>query len=237
MRETYVLLKKELRGYYTSPIAYVVGALFLAVSGYFFSIILYYSKSAQFGPTVENMSFLLLFLAPLISMRLICEEKKQQTLEILFSRPITEWQIVLSKYLASVVFYLSMLLLTGFFVLVLINFGKPELSVVLSGYLVLVLLSCSMLSVGIFFSTITNNQIIAAISSFCVLMIFWIISYASDLLGFGEQMLNYLSLYSHIADFSKGVIDVKHIVYYLSFSAFWLYMTVIVLKNRRLGAK
>lgn len=233
MKNTYFIIQKELKIYFTSAIAYVLGAFFLAISGYFFSLIVFYSKSIDFQPIFSNMAVLLLFILPLMSMRLIAEEKKSGTLEILLTRPIKEWQIILGKFFASLILMIIILFFTLFYVLVVAKFGQPELMVLLSGYLGIILVAAAILAVGIFASTLTNNQIIAAIVSFVIVLITWLLSSASAITGGSENILSYLALSNHLDDFTRGVINLKNIIYYLSFIVFWLYLAIRLLEARR----
>lgn len=233
MKNTYFIIQKELKIYFTSAIAYVLGAFFLAISGYFFSLIVFYSKSTDFQPIFSNMAVLLIFILPLMSMRLIAEEKKSGTLEILLTRPIKEWQIILGKFFSSLVLFMIILSFTLFYVLIVAKFGQPELMVLLSGYLGIILISAAILAVGIFASTLTNNQIIAAVVTFVIVLITWLLSSASSMSGGNENILSYLALSNHLDDFTRGVISIKNIIYYLSFIIFWLYLSIRLLEARR----
>jgi len=257
VRNFLAILERELRSYFVSPIAYIVIALFVLVSGIFFYVILssfvelsfratlqaqYYRMAPPklnvnlmaIRPMLHNMSVFALFWLPLLSMRLYAEEKKMGTIELLFTSPITNVQTILGKYTASVVIFVIMLALTFVYQAVLFIFGNPELGPILAGYLGLFLIGASYLAFGIFFSSLTSNQIIAAAATFAMILFFWAIGWLSDFVGpsFGK-VLSSLSLIEHFADFAKGVIDTKHVVYYLSFIFFGIFLTFISLESNK----
>lgn len=232
MKNVWFIMQKELKVYFTSAIAYALGAFFLAVTGYFFSLIIFYSGSTSFGPVFNNIAVILLFVLPLLSMRLIAEERKSGTIEILLTRPIKDWQIVTGKFLAALVLYLVMLAFTAFYLIVVFKYGKVELAVLFSGYLGIFLVGASILSLGVFISALTSNQIIAAVATFALCLILWLISSSSGLTGGNENILSYLSLSSHLDDFVNGTINLKNIIYYLSFIFFWIYLTTRILELR-----
>jgi ABC-2 type transport system permease protein len=234
MRNIFIIAKKELRSYFTSPIAYVVFAMFLILAGYFFSAILLITKEATFMGAAYNIMITLLFLIPLITMRLFAEERKLGTLEILLTKPVKDFEVVLGKFLASFSFLILMLLTTGIYIFILFKYGNPDLGPILSSYLGLTLVGASFLALGIFASTLTENQIIAAVTSFALILFLWIMNWISGQLGIGQEgVLSYLSLSSHFDDFLRGVIDLKSIVFYLSFIVFWLFATVKSIEVRK----
>lgn len=233
MHNTLIITQKELKSYFTSAIAYVVGAIFLALSGYFFSLILFYSKSTSLEPVMANMAFVLLFVLPLVSMRLIAEEKRSGTIEILLTRPIKDWQVILGKFLAAWILFLVMLAFTGIYIAVVAKFGSPEFPVILSGYLGLILVGACILALGTFFSTVTSNQIVAGALSFAVVLVIWLLSHSAGATGGKENILSYLSLSTHLEDYTRGIIDIKNTIYYLSFIFFWLYLATRTLEARR----
>jgi ABC-2 type transport system permease protein len=163
-------------------------------------------------------------------MRLIAEERKNFTAELLFTSPVRVFHIVLGKFLASYIFFGLMLLFSAVYVVVIKAYGNPDLGPVLSGYLGLFLLGGSFLTAGLFSSSLTENQIVAAVISFGILLVFWIIGASSDAEG---SILGYLSIINHLDNFTKGVIELKDIVYYLSFTFFGLFLTHITLESER----
>jgi ABC-2 type transport system permease protein len=236
---------KELRSYFLGPIAYVLIGLYAAVFGVFFSGALnfFVSRSAmaggQFGgpqamnvnqmvitPLLSTTSVVALFLLPMITMRTYAEEKRTGTIELLLTSPVTDLQIIMGKFLGAVALYSLMLLVSLVYIAMLFVFGTPEWRPVAAGYLGMILLGASFLSIGLFISSMTRNQIVAGVATFAVLLILWVINWLGDSSGpTAQRILSYISLTEHFDDFAKGIIDTKHIVYYLSFITLGLFLT------------
>ncbi|HXG30607.1 MAG TPA: ABC transporter permease [Thermodesulfobacteriota bacterium] len=248
MRLILTILKRELKSYFSSPIAYIVLVVFLVLSGVFFFVYLQSFVGSQFDPRFQffkerlnlnefvirpylgTVSVVLLLMIPIITMRLIAEERKNYTAELLFTSPLRVIHIVLGKFLASLILFLVMMALSAIHIVVLIVYGNPDLGPVLSGYLGLLLLGSSFLSIGLFASSLTENQIIASVISFGVLLVFWIIGASSDA---ETSVLGYLSIINHFDNFTKGMIELKDVVYYLSFIFFGLFLTEVTLDSER----
>ena len=228
MYNIFIIAKKELKSYFNSAVAYVVFAMFLILSGYFFSVILLVTKNASLEGALYNTTITLLFLVPLITMKLFAEERKLGTLEVLMTKPVRDFEVVLGKFLASLSFLLIMFASTGVYALILFKYGNPDVGPIWSGYLGLILLGACFAALGIFASTLTENQIIAAVLSFAFILLLWIVNWISGNLELSDrinELLNYLSLAGHFDDFVKGVIDLKNVIFYVSFIAFWLFVT------------
>jgi len=179
-------------------------------------------------PLLYNMTIVLLLMVPLITMRLFAEEKKLKTEELLLTSPLSVNSVVLGKYLAGLVFFLVMLALTAVYPLVLFQYGSPppESGSILAGYLGLFFLGAAFIAVGLFASSLTENQIVAAVICFVALLLFFIVGWPAESMGTaGGKVLEYLSLIDHFTDFSKGLIDSRHVVYFLSFILFALFIT------------
>jgi ABC-2 type transport system permease protein len=235
---------KELRSYFGSPVAWILMGFFALVFGYFFQVYLDYfvrqGMQSQFGPPpmrnvnndmirplLGNASVLILFLLPMITMRTYSEEKRSGTIELLLTSPVTDLEITVGKFLGAVGVYAALLAVTLIHVLVLFGLGDPEWKPILTGYLGLLLLGSCFISVGLFISSTTKNQVVAGAVTFVVALMFWIINWAAE--SFGPTVgavLNYLSVTQHFDDFSKGVLDTKHVVFYLSFITFGLFLTL-----------
>ena len=245
MSNVLAIAQKELRSYFVSPIAYVVIGLFAVLFGVFFlsslSFILRVSLQAgmmqgappinlneyMIRPLFGNTGVILLFVLPMITMRSYAEETRSGTIELLLSSPLTDMEIILGKFLGALTLYAMMLAVTGVHMGFLFYYGEPELAPVLSGYLGLLLMGASFISIGLLISSATKNQVVAGMITFAVLLLFWVISWLGDP-GAGStssQVLAYLSVLDHFDDFSKGVIDTSHLVYYLSFITFGLFLT------------
>jgi ABC-2 type transport system permease protein len=253
MKNIWAIFKKEIKTYFTSPIAYVVITVFLVLIGFFFYSLIWWfnSQSLQmaqnpysyqqlninqmvYSPLFQNMSIILLLMIPLLTMRLFSEEKKINTDELLYTCPISINQIILGKYFASLFVLLAMLFLTGILSIFTFAYGNPELVPILNGYLGLFLQGAAFIAVGIFFSSLTENQIVAAILTFGTLLLFWILNWASySAGGIWKGVLNYLSFIQHFDDMTRGILDTTDLVYYLSFIFLGLFLTHSVIQSRR----
>ncbi|HKN50341.1 MAG TPA: ABC transporter permease subunit [Actinomycetota bacterium] len=257
LRNVAAIVEKEWRHYFGSPIAYVsltVWALLFGIFFYFaFSFFLRESMMAaqqmEFGggpkmslnellirPVMHNMAVVALFLAPMLTMRLFAEEKRQGTIELLATAPLTDLQIVLGKFLAAAGLY-GLMILAGLVDLALIwHYAStpPEWKPVLTGALALLLFGSCFLALGVFVSTLTRNQIVAGILSFCLFLGVWTLGWADDP-GAGPVMkaIAYLGVTTHMEDMVKGVVDLKDVVFYLSFIAFGLFLAHQSVQSQR----
>ena len=235
-RNTAAIAWREVRTYFTSPIAYIVAAVFLALTGYFFvtSISGTFSEAATRGFLEPSTLFLIPFIAPILTMRLFAEEQKLGTLELLLTAPVRDYQVVLGKFLASFAVLAGMVALTFFYVLLLSLFGDPDMGPLLSGYLGFLLYAAAALSVGILASSLTSDQRVAAILGIGMVLALIFVEQASVLVGGTvATFLEEAALLGHFDDFSRGVIDTWHLVYYVTFVALLLFLTVQSLQSRR----
>ena len=232
MKNIISICGKELYTYFVSPIAYFVLFVFMAVTGFlFFAIFFIESGRDGSGASVMqivfgNISIILLFFTPALTMKLFAEERKSGTIELLLTSPVTDTEVVIGKFLASLTLLLIMLLLTLVFPMLVLPFGQLDAGPVLSGYLGLVLLGCCFLSLGLMFSSMSKNQVVSALTSFGLLLTLWVIGFLSTGVGKVGEILAYLSLIEHFEDFARGVVSLKHAVYYLSFTLICLFATV-----------
>ena len=253
MNNILAIAHKELKSYFASPVAYVVIGFSAILFGWFFINLLYYFDRTQMqagsgfqgpqsvnvnevliSPLFLNVSVILLFTLPLITMRTYAEEKRSGTIELLLTSPLTDLQIVIGKFLGGMVLYLAMLAVTLVHIGFLFAYGDPEWRPVATGYLGLVLMGGCFLSLGLFISSLTRNQIIAGMVTFAVFLMFWVINWIATFMDPTPQaVLNYLSITEHLNDFARGVLDTKHLVYYFSFIAFSLFLTVRAVDSER----
>lgn len=253
MNNVWSLLKKEVRAYFGSPIAYAVLFAFTLIFGWmFYNLIMWFNAQALqmaqnpyyaqqisineqvFSPLFGNMSLILVFLAPLLTMRLLAEEKKNGTDELLYTSPLTIGQIVLGKYLAALVLLAVMLGLTAVLSVFAFAWGNPELAPWLTGYLGLFLMGGACIGVGMFFSSLTENQIVAGVLSLLTLLLFFLLHWISTLgSGAWQSVVNYLAFSSHLEDMTRGILDTKDVAYYVSVSFFGLFLAHSVLQSRR----
>jgi len=234
VRNTTTIALKEFKSYLASPMAYVVTGIFLVLTGFFFqSSPTTYSETSITGFLTYG-SILLLLLASVLAMRLLAEEKKMGTLELLLTAPVRDSEVIMGKFLGSLGILTAMLALTFYYPILLMWFGDPDIGPIATGYLGLFLLGGTSLAVGLFASSLTSNQIVAVVIAGGILFALWFIGMAADLLpeALGE-VTGYLSLYSHFPDFMRGVIDTRGIIYYLSITALFLFLAVRSLENSR----
>jgi ABC-2 type transport system permease protein len=247
MKNALTIAGKELAGYFVQPVAYVVMTVFLLLGGFFFfNLLRYFDVVLQMylsmqnpemlerlnlnhsviEPMLHNLAIVLVILVPAITMRSFAEEKRSGTYELLLTAPVRTGEIVAGKFIAASAFMLIMIALAGIFPLILIAFGNPEVGVMASGYLGLAFLSVAFVAIGMFTSSITQNQIIAAITCFGALLMLYVISWPAQAGGsaFGG-ILRYLSLPDHYGNMVSGIIDTSDIVYFLSLIFVALFLT------------
>jgi ABC-2 type transport system permease protein len=247
------IFKKELRLYFTSPVAWVVFTIFLLIGGYFFySIFAFFTLASMqsamnpamgrdlnvtdsvMRPLFSNISVILLLLMPLVTMRLFAEERRSGTIELLLTYPVRDGAVLAGKYLAALVLYAIMIGLTVLYPGIVVYFARLEWGPVLTGYLGLLLMGAAFIAVGVFASSLTENQIVAAIITFGVLLIFWILGWSADYAGGTTgRVLQFLSILEHNESFSRGVLDTKDVLYYLNFTVLGLFLTLRSLEARR----
>jgi ABC-2 type transport system permease protein len=234
MRNVYAIMKKELRSYFTSPVAYVVTAAFLVVVGAFFAVIIAATRQASLTYLFGNMSVILMLISPVLTMRLLAEEQSSGTIELLLTSPVRDFEVVLGKYLGALVFLLFMLGITLYYPLLLYIFGQPDLGPMLSGYLGILLQGAVFVAVGMLASSLTRNQIVAAALAFVALLVLWLMqSFASLASPALADIVTYISIPQHFNDFSLGVIDTRDLVYHVSAVTIALFLSVRSLETRR----
>lgn len=258
MKGILAIYRRELSGYFVSPIAYIVIGFFLALTGYFFADIvgrvIEYSfraqmQGGQFGapPPIDApmlvirnfagfVTTILLFLVPMLTMGVYAEERKRGTMEMLMTSPITEFQIVMGKFLASLTLFVVMLAPTLIYHFIIGRYSEPALPwrIMWAGYLGIFLLGAGLLALGSFISSLTENQIVAGVSTFVVFLMLWILDFGvrGSSTTFGEIM-KYLSILQHYDTFAQGVIDTSSIIFYLSVVALGLFLTLRNLDSMR----
>ena len=252
MRGIMAVFKKEITITFSSPIFYAATFIFMVVSGYFFytNAMIYTIRSFQAGqnpflaerlnlsdfvvkPFFGDIAIVLLLMLPLITMRAYAEEKKMGTIELLFTYPISDGAVLAGKFAASMFTLLTMLVGTLLPLILLETFAHLDWGLILSGYLGILLLGASFIALGLFTSSLTENQIIAAVLSFGAFLLFWIIGWAKSFAGppLGS-ILEHISIVVHLDSFVRGLIDSRDLVFYLVFIFFWLFVTLRFLNTR-----
>lgn len=253
MTKFIVIYTRELKYYFRSVTAYVTMAIFLFLSGYFFhSIFKYYNfisyQAARnqyspdtlnlvegvMRPLLSNVSIIMLLVLPLLTMRLLSEEKKLGTFELLLTYPVSNVSAVLGKFFAALTTFTVMLAGTLIYPVLLAVFANPEPGPILTGYLGLFLIGCGFISMGTFFSSLTGNQLIAGVTTFGFALFFLVIGWSVPFVGptFGKVLAQF-SLLLHFDSFAKGIIDTQDITYYLFLTLFFLFLTVRSLESTR----
>jgi ABC-2 type transport system permease protein len=252
MRNVWILCWKELRSYFVSPIAYLLLAMFAIVFAFFFwnalGYFVYAGMEAQMRgamfplnvneqvirPLVSNVSVIGLFLIPMISMRLFAEEKRSGTIELLATSPIRDSEVILGKWLAALILYSAMLLLTAINFAWLFRYGNPDWKPLLVAYLGLLLQAGALLAIGTFISTLTRNQIIAGGATFGICLLLWVLEWVS---GYDSatyaRVMAYLSVLTHFESFAKGLLSIRDSVYYLSAILLGLFLTARSMESLR----
>jgi ABC-2 type transport system permease protein len=249
----WAIFRKELRVYFSSPIAYAVLTIFSLIAGFFFyNVFGFYvlaSMQAAMNPMMardmtivegvlrplfQNVSVIMLLMMPILTMRLFSEEKKSGTIELLLTYPVRDGEVLLGKYLAALAVFAAMLALTLAYPLIMAWVTPLEWGPLGTGYLGLLLQGAAFIAIGILISSLTENQIVAAVATFGTLLIFWVIAWASEAAGGAlGTVLSQLSLTEHFDSFSKGVIDTRDLIYYLNLTILALFLTLRSLDSKR----
>ena len=253
MRNILAIAQKELKSYFASPIGYIVIGFWAFLYGMFFvpnlqQFVRMSMQAGQFGMggpqtmnvnqqlirgVMQNVAVLVLFILPAVTMRTYSEEKKSGTIELLLTSPLTDWEIILGKFLGAMGLYAAMLLVTTIDIGILFLYGNPEWKSVVTVYLGLLLLGGTFVSLGLFLSSLTRNQIVAFVATFGLALTFWIISWFTFSGPPWSTLAQYLSIIEQFDDFNKGVIDTSHLIYYVSFITFGLFLTAKSVESER----
>ncbi|MEO8520495.1 MAG: ABC transporter permease subunit [Acidobacteriota bacterium] len=252
MRNVIAIADKEVRGYFASPIGYILIGLFALLFGYFFYVFLMIfnqqsQQMMQFGAggganinqmmirgLFQNAAVIILFVMPMITMRTYSEEKRSGTIELLLTSPVTDLEIILGKFFGALALYAAMLLVTVLYMVMLFKISNPEWRPIAAGYLGLLLMGSCFLSTGLFISSLTKNQIVAGFLTFTAFLMLWVVNWIGESASPNVQALvSYLSITEHLDDFVRGIIDTKHVVYYLSFITFGLFLTARSVDSER----
>jgi ABC-2 type transport system permease protein len=251
MTGTLVIARKELKQLFSSPIAYVALAMFFLITGFlFFSLVGFYTTQVLqlqgtpppdfnptriiFTPLYEDASFVLILLVPVLTMRLVAEEDRAHTMELLATSPVTSTAIVLGKYLAALVLFLALLAISVYMPLSLAVIGRLDWGLLASSYTGMLLLGAAFLAIGLFASTLNENQIVAAAIGFALLLLFWVLGFAQQASGSAvQQLLSSLSFSTHFTNLTGGVIDTLDVLFFLSLAGFFLFLGVLALESRK----
>lgn len=239
MRKVWSISLRELRSFFDSLIAYIMLVAFLGFSGFFtwlYGADIFFVKQASLGAFFNIAFWTLFFFIPALTMRLFAEENRSGTIELLLTKPVTDWQVVLGKFLSTFMLVLIALALTIPYYITVANLGPIDHGAVISGYLGLILMSAAYISIGIYSSSISNNQIVGYLLALFIGIFFQIIFslLSTNFSGFIGELLSYLSLATHFDSISRGVIDSKDLVYFISIFFLGLILTEGNLAKKRL---
>lgn len=236
MRNVWTIARREFVAYFVSPIAYAVAVIFFLILGFFFNFVdlpqqAYYASVADVFSRVMTISF---FIAPALTMRLIAEERRTRTLELLLTAPIRDSELILGKFLAGLGFYLVLVALASIYPLILLAFGNPDPRLLITGYIGVILFGAALIALGTLASTLTQNQILAFFAGFGMILALMLIGAPAQIAGpRAGEVFRALAITSHLADFQMGILDTRHVVYFLSLTVAALFLATRVLEGRR----
>ncbi|MDP8224369.1 MAG: ABC transporter permease subunit [Candidatus Lernaella stagnicola] len=253
MRNILAIAGKELRQFFGGAVAYVVMTAFFMLTGFFFyDMIMSYNRYIGYAqmqpmymqqlnindmivtPLFQNINVILLLIVPLITMRLFAEERNQGTDELLLTSPVSIGQIVTGKLLSALAFYALLLVMTFVYPAILAKYAMPDLGKLITGYVGLLLMGACFISFGLFASTLTRSQLVAAITSFAVLLVFWILGWiAESQPGIVGEVMRYLAMTEHFERFGQGVIELSDVTYFISFILFFWFLATRAVESTR----
>jgi len=244
MRNTWIIVKKELYRYFYSPLAYFALVILLFGSGFFFGnyLIQFATYSAQtpieharlFEFFFNDLSIIFIFALPLVTMHLFADEQKSGTIELLMTKPIKDHEVVLGKYIASLLLFLCFLAITLFYLVLYKGVGaNPDIGPVISAYIGIFFVGASFLAVGVFTSSVTRNQMIAGFLGWGILLFLWLVNMIGKSSGILGDLFSKLALMDYYQDFGKGVIDLKNVVFFVSFISIILFLTTRLFESRK----
>ena len=234
MKNVLAIAGKEIKSYFFSPVAYVVIALFMLIWGWLFVGVVFNMAEANMEVLFHNLAFTLFLILAGFTMRLIAEEKRSGTIELLMTSPVTDTQMILGKFLGCIAFFGVMLVVTLEVPLLLAIYGNPDNGPIIGGYVGFFLLGATFISIGIFMSSLTDNQIVAYVLTFVTCLMLWILNWLSDFMGktIGAGV-KYVSFGERFQDFPKGIIDTRDVIFFLTLIGLFLFLTIRSTESRR----
>jgi ABC-2 type transport system permease protein len=234
MRNALAVARREINAAFLSLLAWTVLTIFLIFSGLFFWLFTSQTHQASLEGTVGIISFFFLVATPLLTMRLLSEEYRSGTIETLMTAPVTEFQVILGKFIGALAFYGFMLAPTLAYAAILRVLGKPDIGVMFSSYLGLIAMGCEFIALGLFCSSVTHNQIVAAVFALVALLVLWILGSIGDFMPPAlRPVIEYMGTLQHLRGFTAGRIAFRDLFYFASTTAFWLFLSVRVLESKR----
>jgi ABC-2 type transport system permease protein len=231
--KSFVIARKELYSYFSSLSAYMVGVVFLLITGWFFVSNLFLVGLANLRTVIELMPFLFMFFIPAITMGSFSDERRQGTIELLFTMPITDWDLIFGKFLSSFLLTFIILIFTFIYTGTLISLGNPDIGQIIAQYIGVILMAASYISIGIAISSFTSSQVISFIITFLILFFFFIVDkFLIFLPDFLATIIRQIAIMPHFHNMTKGVIDSADVVYFLSLITLFMFITLFSLERR-----
>lgn len=231
------IFKREIRSYFLSPLGYIFMGAFILISGILFVLTNILQQSSNYNNVLGSLIYLFMLLVPILTMRLLSEERKSKTDQLLLTSPVSILSIVLGKFFAAAVVFLATLVVTFVFPAVLFAYGTPSLAKIVGGYVGFFFMGCCFISIGLFISSLTENQVTAAVVTYAVLLVVWILD--SVVTSINNQaivkIIQWLSLINRYQNFSLGIFSFSPIIYYISFSGVFIFLTMRAIEKRRWG--
>ena len=234
MNKVIPIFRREMFAYFYSPMAYIVIAVFLLLTGWTFTSQMFLANDSSLRSVFSSVQLIFIFFAPAVTMRLMSEERKSGTIELLVTMPLSDWEIVLGKYFAGLGLTVVAVAFTFPYALTVMIFGKPDMGMMFTGYVGLVLMGASYLAVGVFSSTISKNQVVSFIIAFMIISVLYLLDkFLPVTPSYLVPVLQYLSIDFHYSNIGRGVIDTRDVFYYLSLIVFMLSLAKLSLESRK----
>lgn len=229
------IYKREIKAYFNSAIAYIFIGFSLLLCGFFFIVSNIANAVSDMNGFFSNLSVVYLFLLPILTMRLLSEERKTKTDQILLTSPVSIFSIVFAKFLAALTLVVISIAITLLYVIVLAIFGNPAYGTIISSYIGFILMGSAFVSIGLFISSLTENQVVASVSTFGILLLLWVIDWVTNFVNnpIFAKVISYFSILKRFEEFNNGLLSIAPILYYLSICAIFIFLTVRVIEKRR----
>lgn len=230
-RNVRTIFLRELRSFYISPLYYILGFIYLALTGFFFTMDVHFVKLAVMENSLYNIGFFSILFLSILCIKLVSEEKSSGTFELVMTSPIQSFEYVLGKYLSVLTVYASFLIITLAYPIFLMIFGTPDVGVILSGYLGLFLLGAAILGLGLVATSLTRSQLVAAILGVSLALLAYVINWIADMFYSAKRVLEAVSITTQFANFTKGLIDVSNILFFITWITVCLAVSTLIVES------
>ena len=232
----WAIFKRETTGFFQTPLGYIYMGMFLFLSGLFFTFLLNPGQGGTYTDVLGTMSFTLIFTTPILTMKLLSEERKTGTDQLLLTSPVSTLGVIVGKYLAAVCVFLCTIVITFIYPMILSKFAVIDVNVIIVGYLGYFLLGAAFIAIGVFVSSLTENQTVAAITSFGILLVLWIMEFLKNIINLsekGQKTFDWFLVLNRFGDFESGVLNFSAVIYFISIVAIFLFFTLRIIEKRR----